>query len=99
MELYQDDLNTLLELLDRVEDLAMVNGVSEVEIRVRVNDESTWAILGYGESGNPCILRFEEDKKPEPPKNNVFTINHSSVSPWASGSIQATPLVDTHPSI
>lgn len=80
MELYHDDLNTLLELLDRVEDLAMVDGVSEIEIRVRVNEESTWAVLGYGESGNPCVLRFEETPKPLPIKPNVYTINKDDMN-------------------
>lgn len=58
-ELYEEDLNTLITVLDCLEDLSKVEGLFEVEIRVRVDDVDTWAVVGYGESGDPCVLRFE----------------------------------------
>lgn len=87
MELYPENLKTMLELMDKVEELAAINGVYEVEIRARVDDVETWTVLGYGESGDPCVLRFEEPEKPAPPPNKLYTINQNSspISPWASG--------------
>lgn len=66
MELYDTDLNTLSKLLQYVEDISQ-EGVFSVEIRVRMDDTSWWAVLGWGEAGDPCVLRFEEDPKPIKP--------------------------------
>lgn len=61
MELYSEDLETLRRLTDMLPALASVDGVFEIEIRVRVDDVFTWAVIGYGEAGDPCVLRFERD--------------------------------------
>lgn len=58
-ELYKDDLFTLAGLLGYVEDVANQSGVFDVEIRVKFDDTNYWAVLGYGESGDPAIIRFE----------------------------------------
>lgn len=58
-ELYPENLDTLKHIMARVPLLANIDGVYEIEIRVRVDDVDTWAIIGYGESGDPCLLRFE----------------------------------------
>lgn len=79
-ELYPENLQTLSDLLDKLGDLSQINGVFEIELRVRVDDVDTWAVIGYGESGDPCVLRFESD--PKPPVSitralpNPFTINN-----------------------
>lgn len=75
MELYPDDLRTMINIMGYVEDVANVEGVSDIEIKVRINDEETWTVLGYGESGDPCVLRFEAPIKPVIVKPNPFTIN------------------------
>lgn len=59
-ELYPENLRTLAAVMEQVEVLSSIDGVFEVEVRVRVDDVDIWAVLGYGESGDPCILRFEE---------------------------------------
>lgn len=58
-ELYPENLDTLKTIMNRIETLAKIDGVFEVEIRVRVDDLDTWAVIGYGESGDPCLLRFD----------------------------------------
>ena len=60
-ELYPENLETLRILSNRIAALAEVPGVFEVEIRVRLDDLSVWAVIGYGEAGDPCVLRFEKD--------------------------------------
>lgn len=64
MELYPENLRTLQNILGYVEDVGNQDGVFEVEIRVRLDDVDEWAVLGYGESGDPCVLRFEGKEKP-----------------------------------
>lgn len=59
LELYQEDLLTLSRLLDYVEELAVQDGVIDVEIRVKF-DADNWAVLAYGEAGDPAIIRFEQ---------------------------------------
>lgn len=68
MELYKEELLALSRILSYVEDIANQDGVFDVEIRIRVDDTEQWAVLGYGEAGDPCVLRFEDDKKWEFPK-------------------------------
>lgn len=78
IELYEDDLRNLANLLGYVEDVANNDGLLEVEIRVKlVNDSTAWAILGFGEAGDPCVLRFEKDPAPVVPikVNFPYTIN------------------------
>lgn len=58
-ELYEDDLRNLANLLGYVEDVANQEGVFDVQIRVRFDDTEYWAVLGYGESGDPAVIRFE----------------------------------------
>lgn len=95
MELYPEDLQTMLDVMVHLENIASIYGVFEVEIRVRIQDTNTWTILGYGEAGDPCVLRFEETKKPDPLKPNVYTINSpqsltpnvSPISPWAGNGL------------
>ena len=56
-ELYDTDLSMLQEALNFVEPLSSIFGVKDVEIHVKGGD-GYWAILGWGEAGDPCILRF-----------------------------------------
>lgn len=78
-EWYPENLKSLLEVMDALPALAAIDGLFEIEVRVRVDDMETWAIIGYGESGDPCVLRFEEPIKPLPPvKPNILTINPGS---------------------
>lgn len=82
-ELYADNLNTLKRVLDALEQLTKIEGLFAAEIRVKVDDVESWAVIGWGEAGDPCILRFEDDvQKPDPlpqlPSGigpNVWTIN------------------------
>lgn len=62
MELYKEELITLSRLLGYVDDVANQEGVFEVEIRVRFDDTDSWAVLGFGEAGEPCVLRLENKK-------------------------------------
>lgn len=96
-EWYPENLESLIRVIEAVPDLADIDGVFEIEVRVRVDDQTTWAVIGYGESGDPCVLRFEETPKIEPPKNNVFTINHPTPSWGNSGGVHLTPLASTPP--
>lgn len=61
-ELYDSDLQTLQYVMSTLEDVSRVDGVFSVEIRVKTDDVSSWAVIGWGESGDPCILRFEKDE-------------------------------------
>lgn len=82
-ELYPENLETLRKLVDMVPAIASVDGVYEIELRVRVDDVDTWAVIGYGESGDPCVLRFESD--PKPPVSNVRGGGFvSTVSPYTT---------------
>jgi hypothetical protein len=58
-ELYPENLDTLKALLQAIPVLAGVDGVFNIEVRVKIDDVDIWAVLGYGESGDPCVLRFE----------------------------------------
>lgn len=81
-EFYRENLNTLLSVMDNLVDISHVDGVFEVEIRVRVDDVYTWAVIGFGESGDPCILRFESDEPvvKSKPFQGVMTINQDKVT-------------------
>ncbi len=58
-ELYSEDLDILKTLMARLPTMAGIAGVTEIEIRVRIHEEEIWAVIGYGEAGDPCLLRFE----------------------------------------
>lgn len=58
-ELYIENLATLQVVMSKLDNLVEINGVFDLEIRVKVDDVNSWAVIGYGESGDPCILRFE----------------------------------------
>ena len=60
-ELYPENLDTLKTIMARIPTLARIDGVFELEVRVRVDDLDIWAIVGYGEAGDPCLLRFESE--------------------------------------
>lgn len=62
MELYQADLQLISRLLGYVEDISNNEGVTELEIRVRIFEDDQWVVLGWGMSGDPAIIRFESDK-------------------------------------
>lgn len=75
MELYSTDLETLNILLQYVEDISS-EAIFMVEIRVKLHDERHWVVLGWGEAGDPCVLRFESDPEPVVVKPNYgITIN------------------------
>lgn len=63
-ELYADNLNTLKRVLDALEQLTKIEGLFAAEIRVKVDDIESWAVIGWGEAGEPAILRFEDDFEP-----------------------------------
>lgn len=58
-ELYFENLTTLKVVMDKLDELVSIDGLFDIEIRVRVDDVDAWAVIGYGESGDPCVLRFE----------------------------------------
>lgn len=58
-ELYPENLDTLKHIMARLDLFARIDGVFEVEVRVRIDDVDIWAVIGYGEAGDPCLLRFE----------------------------------------
>ncbi len=66
-ELYKDDLHLLTDLLEYVDQIANHANVCEIEIRARIFEGEDWAVLGYGEAGDPCVLRFERDTPPYTP--------------------------------
>lgn len=76
-EFYEDNLHTLINVLDCLEDVSKIEGVFDVEVRVRVDDVETWAVVGYGDSGEPCVLRFENTTR--------------AVDPWPSPSHTTSP--------
>lgn len=59
-ELYPKNLETLKHVMARLDLMGRIDGVFDVEVYIRLEDIAVWAVVGYGESGNPCILRFEE---------------------------------------
>lgn len=91
-ELYPENLNTMLELMKALPELSAIDGVFEIELKVRVDDMDTWTVIGWGEAGDPCVLRFEEAPKPVASVLKLskpispYTINdgyHQPASPWA----------------
>lgn len=84
MELYDTDLETLKNLLGYVDKITEQVSVFEIEIKVRLDDTLDWVVLGYGEAGDPCVLRFEKDPIIQKPLQvgggiNPFTINKPHV--------------------
>lgn len=87
-ELYADNLDTLKNVLVALEELTKIDGVFAAEIRVRVDDVESWAVIGWGDAGEPCILRFEDDFEPilTPattgkdwlPNPNIYTITYGN---------------------
>jgi hypothetical protein len=67
-ELYGNDLEAFLNVFDHLDKVtgSLGLGVHEIEIRVRTYEDGNWAVIGWGESGDPCILRFESDPQPPP---------------------------------
>lgn len=88
-ELYKEDLDSLMTILDSLEDISGVDGVFAAEIRVKFDDCPTWVVIGWGESGNPCVLRFESDPTPVV-INKQFT---TTINP-AQSQIVLNPTVD-----
>lgn len=60
-ELTLDDLYTIGKALAYLEDIAEIQGMHAVEIRMKTEDPTYWTVLGYGEAGDPCVIRFEKD--------------------------------------
>lgn len=58
-ELYYENLEALKNVMGALDGLVSIDGVFDLEIRVKVDDVEAWAVIGYGESGDPCVLRFE----------------------------------------
>lgn len=81
-ELYPENLETLKQLMGYLEDLSRVNGVFEIEIRVRIDDVDTWAVIGWGEAGDPCVLRFESEPVPPTPVKRSATDSVTSIQPF-----------------
>lgn len=63
-ELYEDNLITLTKVLHALEDLTKIDGLFACEIRVKIDDVESWAVIGWGEAGEPAVLRFEDDFVP-----------------------------------
>lgn len=55
MELIRADLQMVLAVFEKLDLIAGINGVHEVEISVK-NEAGDAITIGYGESGEPCIL-------------------------------------------
>lgn len=62
-ELYRYDLEVLQKVMGALEEITSdIDELFSVEIRVKTDDISTWIVIGWGESGDPCVLRFERDE-------------------------------------
>lgn len=87
-ELYDDNLETLRQVLQSLEGLTTISGLFACEIRVKVDAVEAWAVIGWGEAGEPCVLRFEDDEAVPPvqgaflppPTPYVYTINQATGS-------------------
>lgn len=66
MELYNDDLEGLMQALGHLEDLSNIPNVFAVEIKLKFDDTNDWVVVGWGEAGDPCVLRFEKDERIAP---------------------------------
>lgn len=79
MELIKSDITAVLEMMEHLDTLAAVQGTFEVEIRFRTEGDD-WITIGYGESGDPAVLKIEAVEPLAPVvKPNVFTINRQDV--------------------
>lgn len=83
-ELYSDELETLKQIIDYVDNITSnVPKLFSIEIRVKMDDVDSWAVVGWGEAGDPCVLRFECDGSCDPPLVPVtqfkfpYTINNA----------------------
>lgn len=61
-ELYESDLDAIRQIFTQLENVSMINGVEEVEIRVKLFGSKTWTVIGWGEAGDPAAIRFEIDE-------------------------------------
>lgn len=94
-EIYRSDLNALAEIFDILEEISSLAGVYQTEIRVKFDEDNTWAVVGWGESGDPCLLRFDHDPVPakiifpttvQPFKSGVdFNVYGNTSSPQSDG--------------
>lgn len=80
-ELYKEDLEVAVEMFERLAEFASMPHLHEVEIRFRAND-GPWITVGYGEAGDPCILKIEPAYSPNTNINDfgggsyIYTINN-----------------------
>lgn len=60
-ELIAGDLRTIQTVMEYLEDIS--NGINawETEIRVRLYEDHNWVVIGWTDSGDPAVLRFEVD--------------------------------------
>ena len=61
-ELHYEDLQAIGRVTEFLDDVAAVRGIHAVEIRIKTEDPTAWAVIGYSEAGDPALLRFEKDK-------------------------------------
>lgn len=90
MELTKDDLSAVTKAFTALDRLAKVvpEQVSGVEIRLVIDSETI--VIGYGEAGEPAILRVIE---PEP--ENGWNFMQPVVNLYAAGGV--IPEAPSHP--
>lgn len=54
LELYEDDLRAIIKALQKLPDLAGIEGLYGVSVEVSFED-GTEVTIGYGESGDACV--------------------------------------------
>lgn len=59
LELYPEHLDTLKLVMEEIVNVESIDGILEIEVRVKLEYGDRWAVIGYGESGDPCLLRFD----------------------------------------
>jgi hypothetical protein len=59
-ELYPENLVTISRIIEDLDNMSL-EGLFEIEIRIRIDDSSVWVVIGHGESSDPCVVRFEYD--------------------------------------
>lgn len=59
MELIESDLRMIISVFAQLECLATIDGVHDVEIRIKNECDDT-IVIGYGENGDPAVLDVEE---------------------------------------
>lgn len=60
-ELIAGDLQTISKVMAYLEDISNNINAWETEIRVRLYEDHNWVVIGWTDSGDPAILRFEVD--------------------------------------